>query len=194
MSHPADSNRHNTNFADSPINQFWQGDISKNLILWSPVESNHFLWIFSPAYAPAIRELQIVWVTGLEPATSCVQGTRAQPIALHPVFVGMTGLEPAYTPFRAETVMIQLPAYIPICFQRTFKFQYRTFSMKFKISCKKFSVIQRTFCICSPNTSFSISYVKWNFKFDIWSFLISTMMGMKTNYAWVHDRMQVHRR
>ena len=28
---------------------------------------------------------KIVWVTGLEPATSCVQGTRAQPIALHPV-------------------------------------------------------------------------------------------------------------
>ena len=26
---------------------------------WSPVESNYFLWIFSPVYAPAIREILI---------------------------------------------------------------------------------------------------------------------------------------
>lgn len=126
---------------------------------------------------------KIVCVTGLEPATSCVQGTRAQPIALHPVFVGMTGLEPAYTPFRAETVIIQLPAYIPICFQRTFKFQYRNISMKFKISCKKFSVIQRTFLyLFSKYLLFNLLY-KMEIQFDIWSFLISTSMGMKTNYA-----------
>ena len=59
LSHRADSNRRNDSFADYGHKPLDHGDISKNLILWSPVESNHFLWIFSPAYAPAIRELQI---------------------------------------------------------------------------------------------------------------------------------------
>ena len=31
------------------------------------MESNHFLWIFSPTYAPAIRKPQLVGVGGLEP-------------------------------------------------------------------------------------------------------------------------------
>ena len=33
--------------------QLGHGDLS---ILWDPLELNQFLWIFSPAYAPAIRE------------------------------------------------------------------------------------------------------------------------------------------
>ncbi len=38
-----------------------------SLQLWDLMESNHFLWIFSPTYAPAIRKPQLVGVDGLEP-------------------------------------------------------------------------------------------------------------------------------
>lgn len=41
-----------------------------------------------------VASLPLVGVTGIEPATSCSQGTRA-PAALHPELVGRAGLEPA---------------------------------------------------------------------------------------------------
>lgn len=38
------------------------------------MESNHFLWIFSPTYAPAIRKPHFVPPVGLEPTNSEEEG------------------------------------------------------------------------------------------------------------------------